>query len=102
MIDFLTVYVPTSLQYRGKELRKKNRGCTHQVIEIKKYICTAEIPILPDTYMGIQITWKESIGYVDKGIDDERGRHQCNNLIYSAQQIPDREKCVVCNNGWGK
>ena len=47
--------------------------------------------------MGIQITWKESIGYVDKGIDDERGRHQCNNLIYSAQQIPDREKCVVCN-----
>ena len=67
-----------------------------------KKLCTAEIPILPDTYMGTQIAHKESICYVDKGINDERGCHQYNNLIYSAQQMPDREKGVVCNKGWGK
>ena len=52
--------------------------------------------------MGIQITQKESIGYVDKGIKEERGCHQCNTLIFSAQQMPDRKKGVVCNNGWRK
>ena len=41
-------------------------GRTHQVIEIKKVLCTNEIPILPDCYMGKQINQKESIGCVDK------------------------------------
>ena len=55
----------------------------------------AEIPILPDTYMGIQITRKESIGYVDKGIDDERSHHQCNNLIYIQHTKCQIEKKVM-------
>ena len=82
----------------GGEKRKNN----HRVVTIDNILITKDIPVLPNCFEGNHISRDKSIALVDKGFDNDRGRHQCNNLIYSAEQMPDREVGSINNNGWGK
>ena len=106
-IDYLivlqTFFVATLFTTQDNMAMKEKTtgGGTHRVLEIEKVLCTNDIPILPNCYMTNQISRKESITLVDQGINDDRECNQRNNLICSAEQIPDREFSVISNNGWG-
>ena len=71
----------------GKKKGKNN----HRVVTIDNILSTEDIPVLPNFFEGNHISRGKSITLVNKGFDNERRRHQCNNLIYSAEQMPDRE-----------
>lgn len=80
----------------------KKKGSSHCGVKIENILMTKDIPVLPNCFQGKHISREQSITLVDEVFDDDRGRHQCNNLIYSSEQMPDREVGLINNNGWGK
>ena len=94
------MFVACILTTQGKmSSGSKKKGSSHSVLNIENILMTEDMPVLPNCFKGNHISREQSTTLVDEGFDDVRGRHQCNNLIYSAEQMPDREVGLINKNG---
>ena len=97
------MFVACKLTAQGKmSSESKKKGSTHCVVKIEIILMTKNIPVLLNCLKGKHISRERSATLVDEGFNDDRGRHQCNNLNYSAEQMPDREVDLINNNRWEK